>query len=131
MIDLLGTEEQRHQPNGSPSTAEIIAYDTPGENDSGLFINERPDDSEYDYPEVPRIYEYPDLSRYVYPNANAVRLTKGAIPPCTPTGNFDESLLENNYTALKADRDNEDVNTYESLRAQNNESVNQEYVNMS
>ena len=134
MIDLLGTQEQGHEPNGSPSTAEIIAYDTPRENDSGLFINETPDDSEYDYPEVPRTYEYPDLSRYVYPNANAGRLTKGVIPPCTPTWNFDESLLEDNYTALKADRDNEDVNPYEPWRpenAENSESVNQEYVNMS
>lgn len=133
MINILGAEGQGHELNEWPSTAEINANDTPGEKESGMSANETLDDSEYDYPEVPEAYEYPDQSTSIYASVNAGCVAEGGTPICTPTGNFYENFLENNYTAPKADRDNEDVHIYKSLRlenAENNEIDDQEYVNI-
>ena len=74
----------------------------------------------YDVLEGPgedQVCNRPDQSANVYATVNEGCETEDTLTP--PSGNFEVSFLEEIYTTLTADRDNEDVNIYESLRPEN------------
>ena len=107
-------------------TSEVIVHGTPGEEDSGLSINATQNNSVYDYPASPGIYEDPDQLMYIYPSVNAGYVTER-------DNKVDERILDENYTELRADRNIEYVSRYEPLRptnSENNESVDQGYVHV-
>ncbi len=123
LVNLLDTERQGNELNEYSSGRDIIHYETPGGKDSGQSTNETPDGPLYDVLEGPgeaQSYDNPDQSTNVYASVNDGCLSEEEdCPTFAPPGNFEVSFLEEIYTTLTADRDNEDVNIYESLRGEN------------
>ena len=114
-----GNQGQERELNEYPSRCEIILYDSPGEKDAVQPANEIQDGPVYDVLEGPgedQGCDRPDQSANVYATVNEGCVVEDH--PTSPLGNFEVSFLEEIYTTLTADRDNEDVNIYESLRTE-------------
>ena len=118
VVNFLGTERQGHEMSEYPSGCEIIVYDTPG----GKDPNETQDGPLYDVLEGPvgdECSDNPGQSTNIYASVNEGCVEKEDCPTTSPPGNFEVSFLEEIYSTLTADRDNEDANIYESLRREN------------
>ena len=103
------------------STCEVILYDTPGMKENDQSTDDKIAEPDYAVLEGPGDdNKSSDQSTSVYATVNDGCVSdEDAYPCCAPPKDAEVSFLEEIYTTLTADRDDEDINIYESLRSEN------------